>query len=296
MTSLATETEWPLEILDRDYSARGTVSTEVLGEDLRRYRSRSDEARVSVGKLFDIEYDTESGQTFDVFGTEQGKPRPVFFYVHGGYWRMLSKDDSSFMAPALAAQGIATVAPDYRLAPTVGLGEIVREVRAALAFLWRNGDTLGIDRNRIFVGGSSAGGHLAATLLAGGWHREFGIPEDAVKGALLVSGLYHLGPVVISHARDWITLTQDEIVRLSPAVNLPARGCPIVVAYSAEESAGFARQSQEFDRLWREAGFPSRLLKVEDRHHFNVTHDLTDPNTELSRALHDLVFAQQRNS
>ena len=293
MTSLAAETEWPLEILDQDYSARGTVSEEVFGADLGLYRRLSDEARVSVGKYFDIEYDAESRQKFDVFGTEQGKLRPAFFYVHGGYWRMLSKDDSSFMAPTLAAQGIATAVPDYRLAPTVGLGEIVREVRAALAFVWRNGEAFGLDRNRIFVGGSSAGGHLAGTLVAGGWHHEFGVPEDVVKGALLVSGLYHVGPAVKSHARDWITLTQDEIVRLSPAVNLPRRGCPIVVAYSAGESAGFARQSEEFARLWREAGFPSRLLTIENRHHFNVSNDLTDPNTELSRALHDLVFSQR---
>lgn len=289
VTTLAAEAEWPREILDRDYNARASVLPGVFEEEMRRYRALSDQARDSVGTFFDVEYDPESGQTLDIFGTKNGELRPVFVFIHGGYWRALSKRDSAFMAGPLAARGIATVAVDYRLVPAVGLGEIVREVRSAVAFLSRNGDRFGIDPRRIFVGGSSAGGHLTGALLAGGWHREFGVPADVIKGALPVSGLFHLGPVVNSFVGEWIKLTRDEVDRLSPVVNLPDHGCPIVVAYGAREPAGFVRQSQEYDRLWREAGFSSRLLRIEDRNHFDVVRDLADPKTQLAQVLQGLI-------
>ena len=48
---------------------------------------------------------------------------------------------------------------------------------------------LGIDPNRIFVGGSSAGGHLTGMMLAGGWREERGLPEALIKGAISFSCL-----------------------------------------------------------------------------------------------------------
>ena len=42
---------------------------------------------------------------------------PVFVYIHGGYWQMLSKDISSYCVPPLYNAGIKVVVPDYDLAP-----------------------------------------------------------------------------------------------------------------------------------------------------------------------------------
>jgi arylformamidase len=237
MTTLASEAGWPRETVDRDYNARESVPPAVFEDVMRRYRALSDAGRSSVGTLSDVLYDAKSGQTFDILGSAEGELRPVFMFVHGGYWRALSKRDSSFMAPMLAARGIATAVIDYRLAPEVSLAEIVREVRAGLAFLWREGASLGLDPNRIFVGGSSAGGHLTGMLLSGGWHGEFGVPTDAIKGALPVSGLFHLAPIAKSFVQEWITLTPAEVEALSPAANLPRQGCPLIVAFAAGEPA-----------------------------------------------------------
>ncbi len=191
--NLIAEGTWPASRLDGDYNARATVGDR-FADEMRAYRESSDAVRDHLSRA-DLVYDTESGQTMDLFGIDpNGTLRPVFLFVHGGYWRALSKYDSTMMAEMLAEQGIATAVIDYRLSPEVTLTEIVREVRAALAFLWRDGKSLGIDPERIHVGGSSAGAHLVGTLIAGGWHADFGVPENIVKSALPVSGIYELAP------------------------------------------------------------------------------------------------------
>ena len=283
MTGLAAEVGWPRDILDRDYSARASVSAEVFEAEMRNYRNRSEVVK-DIASHLDVVYDAESGQTLDIYGTG-AEPRPVFVFIHGGYWRMLSKHDSAFMAAMLARHGIATAVVDYRLAPEVGLAEIVREVRAAIGFLWRSGSRFGIDPNRIFVGGSSAGGHLTGAVLSGGWHCAFNVPEDVIKGAMPISGLYHLAPISRSFVQDWIKLSDQAVMQLSPAENLPRVGCSIVTAYAAGEPAGFKRQSVEYHRLWTEAGFPSTLMEIDDRNHFDVVLDLADSEAMLSKAL-----------
>jgi arylformamidase len=288
MSVLAEEANWPRERIDRDYSARASVSPEVFEAEMRNYRSRSDEVRSEWATHLDIVYDDKSGQTIDIFGTGD-EPRPVFVFIHGGYWRMLSKKASAGMAGMLARPGIATAAIDYRLAPQVGLAEIVREVRAAIGFLWRNGRRYGIDPERIYAGGSSAGGHLTGALLSGGWHAAFGVPENVLRGAMPISGLFHLAPIAKSFVQEWLALDEQDVASLSPAANLPYVGCPIVVAYADGEPGGFRRQSVEYDRLWRAAGFSSTLIEIPGRNHFDVLLDLASDDTVLSRSLVRLI-------
>lgn len=286
--ALADEGGWPQGTIDRDYNARASVSLAVFEAAMADYRARSEEMRPVLAHG-NVVYDTTSGQRIDIYGTADA-PRPTFLFIHGGYWRALSKDDSAFMAAMLARHGIATAVVDYRLAPQVDLAEIVREVRAAAAFIWRQGRSLGLDPDRLYVGGSSAGGHLTGALTAGGWHDAFGVPENLIKGAMPISGLFHLAPIARSFVREWLPLTEADVTALSPALHLPRTGCPLVIARGDGEPAGFHRQSLAFHGLWREAGFPSRLMEIENRNHFNVLLDLCADDTALSRALVELIL------
>ncbi|MGE0240059.1 MAG: alpha/beta hydrolase [Parvibaculaceae bacterium] len=288
-SDLADEAAWPRATLDVDYNARGSVAVDVFEAAMRDYRALSEACRGTCLERTDIVYDRISGQTLDVLGDGRRTPRPVFVFIHGGYWRALSKHDSMFMAGALARHGVATVVIDYRLAPAASLREIVREVRAACAYLWSEGEGLGLDRNRMFVGGSSAGAHLAATILSGGWHRDHGVPEDVIKGALLVSGLYHLAPVAKCFAQEWARLDDGAVRDLSPAENPPVCRQPVIVAYAQTEAPGFTRQSRAYHGLLSRVGVPARLLEIGERNHFDVILDLADEASVLSRALMDMI-------
>lgn len=283
--ALIDEGHWPRPRLDEDYNARATVGDR-FPDEMRVYRETSDAVRCPWLCYDGVVYDDESGQTLDIFGPEtDGALRPVFLFVHGGYWRALSKRDSAMMAGMLGQASIVTAVVDYRLAPAVTLAEIVREVRAALAFLWHNASRFGIDRDRIHIGGSSAGGHLTAMLLAGGWHEAFAVPEDIVKSALPMSGLFELAPLAASFPQEWLTLDDAQVNAMSPIRHLPQVGCPVTVAWAEGEAPGFKRQSAAFAEAWTERGYKAETLEVPGRNHFDILMELRDENTVLSQAL-----------
>lgn len=278
--------------IDAAYSARSTVSEAAFEDIMAQYRAESDRAVAGLDGYRDIRYDPDSGEGLDVWGTVPGVLRPVVIAIHGGYWRMLSRHDTAFMAGVLARRGIATVTVDYSLAPHARLEEIVRQVRAAVAWVYRHGERHGLDRDRIFVVGSSAGGHLAAMTAVAGWQADLGLPEDVVKGAMAISGLYDLRPLVESFANEWLFLDEARAAALSPMLIATPEGPSLVVAVAEKEATGFHTQSEQFHSMWTKE-HDSELIVVPERNHFDVFLDLADPDATLTRRLVQLVGAQR---
>lgn len=273
----------PTARIEVDYNARGTVSQDQFDAIISDYLRFSDQAAALFMEAEGVVYDP-CGERLDVLGVG-GSGRPAVMFIHGGYWRALSREHSRFMAPMLAAHGVATVVPDYALAPAATLAEITRQMRAALAHVWHNADALGIDRARIFAVGSSAGGHLAGCLASGGWHAGFDLPPQVLAGCVPVSGLFDLAPIARGAPQEWLNLTPEDVRALSPLRHIPAQGCPMVVALAEAEAAGFTRQSQAYADAWAGAGHPVEHMVVEDRNHFDVVLDLCSDRRALSRAL-----------
>ena len=282
-TTLIAEGAWPRDRLDADYTAKNCVTPERFAQIIAEYGNRSRPAKAMAGARLDLVYDGPSGEKLDLYGTRAGELRPLLVFIHGGYWRALSKDQSAFMAPLLADLGIATAVPDYTLAPAVSLTEITRQMRAALAWLWHQAESLGIDRNRIVVTGSSAGGHLAGTLMMNGWQQDFDLPGQVLKGALPLSGLFELAPIAGSHVQDWMNLTPQEVEALSP-LRAPAGAPASVIAVAEHEVSGFHRQTRAYA-----TALAAPELVVPGRNHFDIVFDLCDPASGLSAALMRLL-------
>lgn len=280
---LAAESGLSRAELDRDYTARDTVSAAEFARIMGLYQSLSDKAHALPHGRLGLEFCTETGLQMDLFGTVPGEKRPVMVFIHGGYWRALSRGQSAFAAPMLAARRIACAVPDYRLAPAVSITEIVADCRRAIAYLWQNADALGIDRGRILVTGSSAGGHLAAAMAQPGWQADCGLPDQPLCACLPVSGLFELAPLAASHVNDWMHFTAVE-VEDSPLRHPPQglRGA-LALAAGAGEVAGFHRQSQAFAMA---TGWP--VHQIANRNHFDIILDLATPDSALSRLVLDL--------
>ena len=120
-------------------------------------------------------------------------------FVHGGAWRRNVAADYALQAEMLVRAGAHCVIPDFINVDQAGgdLFPMYEQVRRALAWVCRNAASFGGDRDRIFISAHSSGSHLSGVVLTRGW-REEGLPPDAVKGALLLSGMYHLAPVALS--------------------------------------------------------------------------------------------------
>jgi arylformamidase len=275
------------DTLDLEYRIRDSIPLPEFEAIIARYGTDSATARDGLDCRLDVAYGDHSDEVVDIFPAGEGAP--VMVWVHGGYWRMMSQKESASMAPGLVAAGVALVTVNYSLAPGASLDEIVRQCRSALAWTHANARDFGGDPDRIYVSGSSAGGHLTGMLLAGGWHRDFGVPEDAVKGACALSGLYDLEPVRLSEVNEWAKLDATAAQRNSPIHHLPTSGCPLIVSYGGNETAEFKRQTDDYAAAWRAKGFDCRYVASPDHSHFDIIFQLDQRDTPLGAALFDLI-------
>ena len=272
------------EELDVAYNVRRKAGEELFARHMARYRDESERAVDGLPGRPGIVYDEASGERLDVWGTSE-ELRPVFVFLHGGYWMALSRDVSSFMARMLHEQGVATVVPDYTLAPKASLEEIVRQVRSAVAWVYRHGREHGLDPERIVVGGSSAGGHLTGMTMVAGWQEPLGLPEDAVKAAMPISGLFDIRPITRVYVNEYVRLDLARAAALSPALLPVEHRCPAVFAVAQDDGDGFVEQSRLFQPEWG----PGELMIVPGRDHFDVVLDLADPGSRIAKALLDLI-------
>jgi arylformamidase len=281
---------WPVAQREREYSPSSCAisSASILAE----YSAQSREAERTFLCRKNLSWGDGPDETFDFFpGTSSHAPLIVF--IHGGYWQELSKEESLFAAPGCVSNGIAYAAIDYTLAPRANIAMIVEQCRRAVASLHRQAAILGFDRHQLYVAGSSAGAHLAAMLLVRGWHQTHGIPEDAIAGAILLSGVYDLAPLVGTYIDGPLQITAADVSALSP-VRLPhGRPVPVIVAWGEFETGEFKRQSRDYAEKLPTCGFPVSTFEVAGTNHFDVVFGLTEPTNTLGRATLGLVVGKQ---
>jgi arylformamidase len=282
------------ETLDRQYNARATVAD--VWPILQTYRERTALARASLACHLGLRYGATPAERLDVFPAPPAdQPSPVFVYLHGGYWRLLDAADSAFMAPAFTQAGISVVAVNYALAPDVSLDAIVRQCRAALAWVHGHIGEFGGDAARLHVGGSSAGAHLAAMLAAPGWQGQFNVPDNAVAGATLLSGLYDLAPLRMTHVNEWLQLDAPAAHRNSPIFHLPARPLPLVFSYAPNETDEFKRQTETYLAACRAVGCRCDFVAMPGTNHFDLVLATADPTTALTAAIFQTLGIRGRS-
>src|SRR5208282_4885229 len=113
-------------------------------------------ARWSVGtrKAFacqlDVGFGLDPNERLDIFPCDR-EGAPLYVFIHGGYWYSLDKSDYSYVAEGMRPHRVVTVVNNFGLAPDYCMDDIVRQNRAALAWLWRHGRDFGGDPDQIYV-------------------------------------------------------------------------------------------------------------------------------------------------
>ena len=202
---------------------------------------------------------------------------PVHLFIHGGYWRSLCADDHDFVAAAFVDAGHIVGIPDYALCPSVTIDEIVRQVRAAIAWTWRHIGEEGGDPARITVSGHSAGGHLVGMAAVTDWSGQYDLPADTLKAGVAISGLFDLAPFPYTYLQPKLQLGWDQVRRNSPILHARHAPTRLWMVAGGAESGEFHRQSTSFHDAWRQAGNAGRCEIADGHDHFTILDAFADP-------------------
>lgn len=270
------------ELVERGYNNRLAVPEHPVW--LARWTATSREAIAALAPRQDVRYGRGPKETLDLY-VPAGRARGTLLFIHGGYWRALDKSDHGFVAPPFVAEGLAVAVMNYDLCPDVSIGEIVAQARRALGFVVREAPRLGVPASPLIVSGHSAGGHLAAMLLATP-AADLGATAHPVRGAVSLSGLHDLAPLPLFSYNDVLKLDDAQARALSPLHMQPQTDAPLLLAVGSDETSEFLRQTDLMWDAWpanrpRGATGPMRIA---GRHHYSVVMDYADAHSALTRA------------
>ncbi len=269
--------------LETQYNARAAVPEHVhIQADWKR---RSEAMRAQRRCTLDLAYADGERRKIDLYPAD-GPHAPLHVYLHGGYWQRGDRRDNHFVAEGLCEHGVNVALVGYDLCPTVSIEDIVAQVRAALAWLWRHADALGFDADRIQVCGHSAGGHLTAMLMATHWPEQGAdLPAELIHSGLAISGLYTLEPLRHTSINEAVAMDAETARRLSPAMLPRVASAPLTLAVGGLESDAFHRQADGLAGQWRGSGGEVSILEVPDTNHFTIVETLARDGILLARAL-----------
>jgi acetyl esterase/lipase len=228
----------------------------------------------------------------DVFQPEGGKDLPVVLFFHGGVWQRGDKSAYANVGEALARRGVLTLVVNYRLTPTVKHPGHVQDAARAVAWALENVERFGGRKDRVFLSGHSAGGHLVTLLLFDARYlKAVGHAPEVLAGVIALSGVFDLTRP-IDDTREggfgsfiFPPFGRDESVRraASPISHVRAVRPPLLVLVAGDDYKDMLRQSMDMVAALKSRKLPVSLISVRDRGHFELIERMGsrgDPTTE----------------
>jgi acetyl esterase/lipase len=199
----------------------------------------------------------------------------LFVFVHGGYWLAFDKSYWSELARGPVERGWAAMLPSYTLAPAARIGEITREVAAAIDM------AAGEIDGPLRLAGHSAGGHLVTRMIS---HTSplGAAAASRIEAVVSISGLHDLRPLLRTQMSEKLRLDLAEAEAESVALLRPVANAHLTCWVGERERPEFLRQNDLLANVWTGLGAETRAVRAANRHHFDVIDALNDPSSELS--------------
>ena len=269
--------------LDASYDQR--YYEPLIADVSKRLMSNSDAARARIGAPQRAAYGATEIEKLDIYGTSRPNA-PVFVCIHGGSWLQGSASRYGYPAEMFINAGAHYVALDFISITEAGgdLGMMAAQVRRGIAWVYKNAASFGGDPERIFIGGHSSGGHLCGVALVTDWQKDFGLPDNTVKGGLCMSGLYEMTPVRLSWRRSYVNFTEAMADSMSAQRHIDKLRAPIIVTYGTLETPDFQRQSRDFAAAVKAAGKAVQVIEAPNYHHLEMAESLGNPYGPNGRA------------
>jgi len=236
-----------------------------------------------------LAYGADERNEIDFFPALNALPdAPTLVAIHGGLWFLFDKWMMHFLVPAFTAAGVHVACPNYRLAPTVGLGDIVGDCRRAIAFVHENRDATGSGTGRMYVLGHSAAGQLAAAMASTNWP-EFDprLAADMLNGFIGVSGFYDIEPFAETGFQQQTKFAIGDYKTWNPVEMIRTGMPPGLLVTGAKESGLLHEMMDGYAALLRATAINVETVDVPGEDHFSVLARLGD----AASGLHERVLA-----
>jgi arylformamidase len=265
----------------------------LAGQIAKRYASRSKEARARLGDPKRFTYGSTPVEALDLYPARKSNA-PIFVFIHGGAWLRGESKNYGFPAELFVNAGVNYIALDFIAVGSANgdIGVMADQVRRGIAWTYKNAASFGGDVNRLYIGGHSSGGNLCGVALVTDWQKDFGIPANAIKGGLCMSGMYDMKPVRLSKRSSYVKFTDVMEHSMSAQRQLDKLQAPIIVTYGTNETPEFQRQNRDFAAAVKAAGKPVELIEAPDYNHFEMCESLGDlygPNGRAALKLMELA-------
>ncbi len=244
----------------------------------KRRRVASERAIARIGQPKRVAYGPTEIEKLDIYKSNRPNT-PINVFIHGGAWRGGYAKDSAYMAEMYLAAGAHLVIPDFVWVQDAGgsLMTMADQVRRAVAWVYKNATSFGGDPNRLYISGHSSGGHLGGVVVITDWRKDFDLPSDIIKGALLISGMYDLKPVRLSKRSQYVNFDNVTEETLSAQRHIDMINMPLIIAHGTLESPEFQRQSRDFATALKAAGKPVEFIVGEGFNHFEMQETMGNP-------------------
>ena len=265
-----------------DNSGRVENSADLVDQyilDAALYReSRMDHAELNIA------YGPDDRNFLDIFWPDAGQDCPMVVFIHGGYWQRLDRSAFSHMASGLNSRGVAVALPSYTLCPDISIAGIITEMRRCCLLMYQT------YKRPLTVVGHSAGGHLAACMMATDWpqiHPD--LPEDLVQSGMAISGLFDLAPLIQTPINEALQLDLEQAIESSPVLWTADGAAQFDAWVGGDESSEFQRQSADLAQSWSMLGTVVRHVSVTGANHFTVIDQLTDAESPMVERVMELI-------
>ncbi len=266
---------------------RGPDAAKVLERWVARSQAHCDNSRARIN----LAYGEGEREKLDFFsgGDSNG---PVIIYIHGGYWQRGDKNMYSFVSKAFVENGVSVVILNYNLTPSVRISQMPTQIRKAIAWCWHNAENLGFSREKIFLMGHSAGGHLTAMMMATDWPQvDTALPADLLCAGIPISGLFELEPLLHTSLNEVPQMDTQEAISMSPLFIPPATDAPQLVVVGGAETPEFFRQSDSYIYKFQTTNRQMERYDVPDADHFDVVEHLAENDSVFFQKSMDLIHA-----
>jgi acetyl esterase/lipase len=214
----------------------------------------------------DVAYGSDPLQHLDVYPARGSGPAPMLLFVHGGGWSMGDKSELNWLGAKLSEQGVLVAVANYRLSPAVQHPTHAQDVARAVAWLYHNGANYGGDPQRLYLGGHSAGAHLASLVaLDGTYLAAEGLSPSIVRSVVGISGAgydldarYTASPL----AQLFYAAFGKDPTRwaaAAPMTYVDHAAPPFLLIHGLEDTQAPAAGAQSFAQALKREGSPIRL-------------------------------------